>query len=309
MLLLSSKSERLSIFLPISEFFICGYLFSQTEIDTTKKLPVFDLSKGFNIPGIIPKKMLSTKNNFLFPYEIDEIKQKAKDYIPEPVTGDDIVVMETSRGTIKLKLFPDIAPKHCLNFKKLANSGYYDGTAFHRIMPGFMIQGGDINSRDNDPNNDGQGGPGWQVEAEFNKILHKRGTLSMARSTDPNSAGSQFFICVVDAPHLDGEFTAFGEVIDKIHVVDHIVNTPTEYSQAMRLCKESIPKDEDPDNWINLRDPVTRKKLYSKVPPFKNKVNYEYEMKNKLNSKNRPSLPLKIVKMRIVKQSESLETN
>ena len=200
-----------------------------------------------------------------------------------------------------------MAPKHCRNFKKLANSGFYDKTAFHRIIPGFMIQGGDINSRDNDPKNDGQGGPGWTVDAEFNDISHKRGVLSMARSKDPNSAGSQFFICVADSPHLDGDYTAFGEVIENVHVADHIVKTPTEYMQAKRMSKESIPDGEDPDNWITLRDSKTEQKLYSKVPQFKKKADYEYEMRNKMNS-NRPSLPLTIVKLRVLKESEIQDT-
>ncbi len=285
-----------------------GLLFSQTKVDTTKKLPVFDLSKGFNIPGIIPKTVPMANEFILLPYQIEAIKQNAKDYIPEPVSEDDIVIMETNRGIMKLKLFPDVAPNHCKNFKKLANSGFYDQTAFHRIIPGFMIQGGDINSRDNDRNNDGHGGPGWTVDAEFNDIPHKRGILSMARSTDPNSAGSQFFICVADAPHLDGAYTAFGEVIEKVHVVDHIVKTPTEYDQAIRLSKENIPEGEDPDNWIALRDPKTKKKLYSKVPQYKKKSDYEYEMKNKINSSDRPSLPLTIVKLRVLKESEIQDT-
>ena len=285
-----------------------GLLFSQAEIDTTEKLPVFDFSKGFNIPGIIPKQMPIANKLALLPYEIEAIKQKARNYDPEPVTNDDIVIMETNRGTMKLKLFPDVAPRHCRNFKKLANSGFYDGTAFHRIIPGFMIQGGDINSRDNDPKNDGQGGPGWKVDAEFNNISHKRGILSMARSRDKNSAGSQFFICVADAPHLDGAYTAFGEVIEKVHVADHIVKTPTEYDQAKRLSKESIPDGEDPDNWIKLRDQKTGQKLFSKVPQFKKKSDYEYEMRNKIMNSNRPSLPLTIVTLRVIKQSEIQET-
>jgi peptidyl-prolyl cis-trans isomerase B (cyclophilin B) len=281
---------------------LSGYLFSQTETDTIAKLPIFDLSKGFNIPGIISKNIPITNQNVLLSYEIEMIKQKAKDFNPEPVSEDDIVIMETNRGTMKLKLFPDIAPRHCRNFKKLANSGYYDGTAFHRIIPGFMIQGGDINSRDNDPKNDGQGGPGWTVDAEFNDMPHKRGVLSMARSSNPNSAGSQFFICVADAPHLDGKYTAFGEVIENVHVVDHIVKTPTEYIQAKRMSKERINDGEDPDDWITLRDPKTRQKLYSKVPPLKKKADYEYEMRNKINS-DRSALPINIVKLRVVNQS------
>jgi len=283
-------------------FFLLGSLFSQVEKDTTKKLPVFDLSKGFNIPGLIPNNIPLLEQQQLLSHEIEEIKQRAKNYNPKPVTEDDIVMMETNRGTMKLKLFPDVAPNHCRNFKKLANSGFYDGTAFHRIIPGFMIQGGDINSRDNNPQNDGQGGPGWTVGAEFNEISHKRGVLSMARSSDPNSAGSQFFICVADAPHLDGKYTAFGEVIEKVHVVDHIVNTPTEYIQAKRMSKESIPNGEDPDNWITIRDSKTGKKLYSKIPQLKKKTDYEYEMRKKIKS-DRPSLPLTIVKLRIVNQS------
>ena len=216
--------------------------------------------------------------------------------------------METTRGTMKLKLFPNAAPNHCKNFKKLANSGFYDKTKFHRIIPGFMIQGGDINSRDNDGKNDGHGGPGWTVNAEFNDIPHKRGILSMARSSDPNSAGSQFFICVADAPHLDGKYTVFGEVIDKVHIVDHIVNTPTENSQAIMMSKESIPDGEDPDDWITLKDPKTKKKLYSKIPKNMRKTDYEYDMRNKIKS-DKPAIQVIIEKVRVVNNTmENKET-
>ena len=279
-------------------------LFSQTETDTVKNILLFDFTKNLNIPGIIPKTVPMANEFILFPYQMESIKQQAKDYTPEPVSEYDIIIMETARGTMKLKLFPDVAPNHCNNFKKLANSGFYDQTTFHRIIPGFMIQGGDINSRDNDSKNDGHGGPGWTVDAEFNDIPHKRGILSMVHSKDPNSAGSQFFICVADAPHLDGAYTAFGEVIEKVHVVDHIVKTPTEYDLAKRLSKESIPEGEDPDNWIALRDPKTKKKLYSKVPQYKKKSDYEYEMKNKINSSDRPSLPLTIGQLRVLTESD-----
>jgi len=290
-------------------FIIAGFLMGEGNSDSLKvdgqkpKIPqAFDLSKGFNIPGLIPKNLISGTKSYLFPHEIDIIKEAAKNFIPEPVTDDDIVIMETNRGKIKLKLFPDVAPKHCKNFKKLANSGFYDKTKFHRILPGFMIQGGDINSRDNDGKNDGHGGPGWTVDAEFNDISHKRGILSMARSADPNSAGSQFFICVADAPHLDGQYTVFGEVIDKVHIVDHIVKTPTEYSQAVMMSKESIPDGEDPDDWITLKDPKTKKKLYSKIPKNMRKTDYEYDMRNKIKS-NKPAIPVFIEKVRVVKNT------
>ena len=292
---------RIIIFLSIT------LLYSEVKehVKDSIKIPVFDLSKPMNIPGLVPTNIsaLNMKTNLL-PYQIDAIKDKANQFIPEPVSDNDIVILETSRGTMKLKLFPKIAPKHCANFKKLANSGFYDGTKFHRIIPGFMIQGGDINSRDNDGDNDGFGGPGWTVDAEFSDRPHLRGTLSMARSADPNSAGSQFFICVADAPHLDGKYTVFGEVIDKVHIVDHIVNTPSEHTQAKRMCKNQIPSSEDPDDWITLRDPKTRKQLYSKVPQYKKKMDYEYEMKNKIKS-DKPSIPIIIEKVRVVNE----ETN
>jgi len=285
---------------------IIGLLIGDGKNDSLKvnseppKIPKgFDLSKGFNIPGLIPKNLSSGTKTFLFPHEIDGIKETAKNFIPEPVTADDIVIMETNRGIMKLKLFPDAAPNHCENFKKLANSGFYDKTKFHRIIPGFMIQGGDINSRDNDGKNDGHGGPGWTVDAEFNDIPHKRGILSMARSADPNSAGSQFFICVADAPHLDGKYTVFGEVIEKVHIVDHIVNTPTEHSQAIMMCKVSIPDGEDPDDWITLKDPKTKKKLYSKVPEKMRKSDYEFDMRKKIKS-DKPAIPVYMEKVRVI---------
>jgi peptidyl-prolyl cis-trans isomerase B (cyclophilin B) len=127
-------------------------------------------------------------------------------------------------GEIRLRFFPDVAPGHVENFKKLARQGFYDGTTFHRVIPGFMIQGGDPNSKDTNPLNDGQGGPGYKIKAEFNDRPHKRGTLSMARASDPDSAGSQFFICVADAPMLDGEYTVFGEVISGMDVADQVVS-------------------------------------------------------------------------------------
>ncbi len=109
-------------------------------------------------------------------------------------------VIETKFGNIELKFFPEVAPNHVTNFIELAKKGFYDGTTFHRVIPGFMIQGGDPNSKDPDKSKHGMGGPGHTVKAEFNTKPHKRGTLSMARAASPDSAGSQFFICVADAP-------------------------------------------------------------------------------------------------------------
>lgn len=142
-----------------------------------------------------------------------------------------VVVLKTTQGDITLRFFPETSPEHVKNFIELSKSGLYTGTLFHRVIPGFMIQGGDPNSKDDNPNNDGMGGysykgPGTLLDAEFNDIPHKRGILSMARSQDINSAGSQFFIMHQDYPSLNGKYTVFGEVIDGIDVVDRIVNTP-----------------------------------------------------------------------------------
>lgn len=127
-------------------------------------------------------------------------------------------------GEIALRFYEDVAPNHVKNFVTLAKSKFYDGCTFHRVIPGFMIQGGDPNSKKPDRSQHGMGGPGHQVVAEFNSKPHKRGVVSMARSNDPNSAGSQFFICVADANFLDWKYTAFGEVVSGMEIADKIVN-------------------------------------------------------------------------------------
>ena len=133
--------------------------------------------------------------------------------------------IETNLGTIEFKLLPELAPEHVRNFVKLAQSGFYDGTLFHRVIPGFMIQGGDPNTKDpNLKHQWGMGGPGYNIKAEFNSRSHLRGIISMARSQDPDSAGSQFFIVTSDSTFLDREYTVFGEVTDGIDVADKIVN-------------------------------------------------------------------------------------
>ena len=136
----------------------------------------------------------------------------------------DIGVIQTTKGTIRVSFFPEVAPNHVENFKKLATEGFYDGLIFHRVIPGFMIQGGCPNTRSEDRSRHGTGGPGHHVKAEFNKTRHTRGILSMARSSDPDSAGSQFFIMVADAPSLDGQYSAFGTVTEGIEVVEAIVS-------------------------------------------------------------------------------------
>ena len=136
------------------------------------------------------------------------------------------VIIKTDFGSIKFSLLPDIAPETVRNFLALAKSGFYNGTLFHRIIPGFMIQGGDPNTKNSDKSTWGQGGPGYNLKAEFNSRSHLRGIVSMARATDPDSAGSQFFIVTSNSTFLDRQYTVFGEVVEGMEVADKIVNLP-----------------------------------------------------------------------------------
>ena len=135
-------------------------------------------------------------------------------------------IVNTNLGNIQFELLSDIAPETVRNFIKLAKSRFYDGTLFHRVIPKFMIQGGDPNTKEGDKSTWGTGGPGYNIKAEFNSRSHLRGIVSMARSSDPDSAGSQFFIVTSDSTFLDREYTVFGQVADGMDVADKIVNLP-----------------------------------------------------------------------------------
>lgn len=158
------------------------------------------------------------------------------------------VIIEMENGKVmKGELYPDVAPATVENFEKLANSGFYDGLIFHRVIPNFMIQGGC-------PKGNGTGGPGWHIKGEFtsngfeNNLKHKRGVLSMARTMVPDSAGSQFFICVVDIPHLDGDYATFGKITEGMEVADEIVNQPRnrmDLPDVPQVMKKVTVIDED----------------------------------------------------------------
>ena len=141
----------------------------------------------------------------------------------KPKTSKEHLFIETNFGTIEIAFFPEKAPKHVEAIKKLANEGFYNGTLFHRVIPGFMIQGGDPLSKQPNRSLHGTGGPNFVIPAEFNDVSHKRGICSMARGASVNSAGSQFFICVADSPFLDGQYTVWGEVVSGMDVADKIV--------------------------------------------------------------------------------------
>jgi len=155
------------------------------------------------------------------------------------------VNIETKFGKISFKLFPESSPETVRNFEKLAKDGFYDGTLFHRVIPGFMIQGGDPNTKTDNKSSWGTGGPGYNIKAEFSSRSHLRGIVSMARSQDPNSAGSQFFIVMADSTFLDRQYTVFGEVTEGMDVADKIVNLerdgndcPLEKTQMIRVTVE-----------------------------------------------------------------------
>jgi len=151
-------------------------------------------------------------------------------------------LIETNFGKIKIKLLPEIAPETVRNFITLTKSSFYDGTLFHRVIPKFMIQGGDPNTKESDKSVWGQGGPGYNLKAEFNSRSHLRGIVSMARSTDPDSAGSQFFIVTSDSTFLDRQYTVFAEVVEGLEIADKIVNLqrdgndcPLEEAKMLRI--------------------------------------------------------------------------
>lgn len=139
----------------------------------------------------------------------------------------EVAVLDTSLGKIVIEFFPNAAPKHVANFKQLARSGFYNGTQFHRVIPGFMIQGGDPNSKDTDFSDDGTGKSGQLLKAEFTSIPHKRGIVSMARGGDPDSASCQFFIVHKDSPHLDNQYSVFGQVVNGLDTLDKIAGVKT----------------------------------------------------------------------------------
>ena len=172
----------------------------------------------------------------------DDKKEESKKVEATANNSNEVAVIKTTQGEMVLEFWSDVAPNTVENFKKLAKKGFYDGTAFHRVIPGFMIQGGDPLTKDASMQARwGTGDPGYKIKAEFNARRHVKGVLSMARSQDPDSAGSQFFICHAAAPHLDGQYTAFGKLIKGEDVLDKIATTPLRGSSPItRQGVESV---------------------------------------------------------------------
>ena len=147
--------------------------------------------------------------------DLNMVDNKLK--MEKEMSDNNMITIELETGTVTIELYPDVAPKTVESFKSLIAKGFYDGLTFHRVIPGFMAQAGD-------PEGTGMGGPGFSLKAEFNDKKHVRGTLAMARSSDPDSAGSQFYICYGPQPHLDGQYTIFGQVTEGMELIDDVTN-------------------------------------------------------------------------------------
>jgi len=237
--------------------------------------------------------------------QIDAIKLKAKNFIPTELTKNDVIIIITNFGELKFKLYHEDSPLNCTNFKKLSNSGFYDNTLFHNVVPKFIMQGGDILTRNHNPEDDGQGGPGWTINAEFNNLKHKRGTLSMVRTAnDSNSAGSQFFISLSDNKNLDNKYTIIGQLIDGDNILSRIAKIPSENTQAKLLCRVSIPEGENEENWIELKDPLSKNIIYSKVPLTQDKISYVEKLEKMLSNLYRPGIPIIVESIRVVDEKD-----
>jgi len=261
-------------------------------------LPNMDVS----LKGIMPEKNSSSLT--LLPFQIEEIKLKSKTYVPSPITDNDLIVISTNLGTMKFKFYNNDAPINSLNFKKLANSKFYDMTLFHNIIPKYIIQGGDILSRNDNPDDDGHGGPGWIIKSEISDLKHARGTLSMVRGKDPDSGGSQFFISLSENNNLDGKYTVFAYLISDDSILSRISNITSENQQAKMLCVLEIPQNENIENWIELNDPITGNVLFSKVPINLKKNSYQIALQKKLNNMYTPGIPVIVDSIRIILENE-----
>jgi len=260
--------------------------------------------KGLKINANIKGNLFPSLPSEISPVEIDLIKSKAREFVPEPVEIDNVIEMETNFGLMKFEIYANIAPKHAYNFKKLANSGFYDETIFHRIIPGFMAQGGDILTRDSNKDNDGRGNPGWTVDQEFNNISHERGILSMARSQDVNSAGSQFFICFDNASHLNNKYTVFGKLVSGYKVLDKIEKLK---SEANYILDKSVDKLPENSNSEFLEFKYQNRKKYIKIPKNENKDKFKDDISKGLKNIHRTKKPVKIIKVRV--NNENIEEN
>ena len=286
------------------------FSFLNSEESEKKEIPKLDL-RDFNLTidnigftkgldNLLPDR--SKENEvFLLKNQIEAIKLNAKKFEPKPITINDKIIISTNLGVMTFKFYDKESPISSLNFKKLSNSKFYDKTLFHYVVPKFIIQGGDILSRNQNPDDDGHGGPGWTIDAEYNNLKHNRGTLSMVRTpSDENSAGSQFFISLDDNHTLNGQYTIFAYLVDGDHILSRIAKVSSEYKQAKLLCKSEISKNENIEDWVKLYDPVLKNDVYSKIPSNQDKILYKEALQAKLNNTFRPGVPIIVDSIRVV---------
>ncbi len=225
------KRTTLIIILLLMNSYFCGKNIKDSSADNIKNVSIEK--------SVIEEYRMPT--NPISKAEITKILKNLKNLKLSSVKPNEIGVIETNFGTIKFKFFSKDAPVHCAVFKMLAQNRFYNGVTFHRVVKGFIIQGGDILTRDNNPYNDGTGNPGIRIPEEFNTKSHKRGIISAARmENNRNSASGQFFICHGDAPFLDQRYTVFGDVLEGMHVVDRIAQVPVNPDDNNRPIEDLI---------------------------------------------------------------------
>ncbi|GEM_PF-1115816 len=219
----NSERKGNAMKIKISGFILCGLLILSCggTFDPHQMLSDDQVSRLSGKARVTRDATGAVQREVLSAQQISALLDKVKNTRAEAVTEREVAVLQTSLGPIVIAFYTHAAPEHGKSFKRLIRAGYFDQTAFHRIIDDFVIQGGDILTRDGDPENDGTGNPGYFLKAEFNDIPHDLGILSMARSQDPNSGGSQFFICLSRerTAQLDGKYTVFGKVIGGLDTV------------------------------------------------------------------------------------------
>ena len=295
-------------FFIIIVFFLVNFIYS--EESEKAEIPKLDLRNfnssinnlggGVKLDNLLPDR--SKENSIiLLDHQIEAIKLKAKGFEPKPVTNNDKIIISTNLGIMKFKFYNKESPINSLNFKKLSNSTFYDKTLFHYVVPKFIIQGGDILSRNQKPEDDGHGGPGWVINSDHSNLKHERGTLSMVRTrNNENSAGSQFFFSLNSNNTLDGQHTVFAYLIDGDYILSRIAKVSSEYQQAKLLCKINIPENEDLLNWVEVYDPILKTNIYSEIPIEQDKKSYKKVLQDRLNNIFRPGIPIIVDSIRVV---------
>lgn len=235
----------------VAAFLMVGCSDSSSPVASTDTGTTASQTSGSDVAKTEESKDTSSTESSA-PETMNETMQTPTGRVPKD--GEEVAVLKTAQGDITIQFFPDVAPNHVARFKECVTKGIYKGTFFHRVIPGFMIQGGDPNTKDGDKSNDGMGGYGSMLKQEFNSLKHVPGILSAARTADPNSAQSQFFLMHKTSPHLDNQYTIYGQVIKGLEVIEKIVmldrdrNDNPKNSDDARIIDCKLEKYQAPKN-------------------------------------------------------------